>query len=375
MSESRHAAPGAVASSVAERTDRAGVVPLAAEPRAEQLDEERRPSRAGRLRSLDAVRGLAIVVMLLAGNPFPREHILVQLTHPEWHGLRFADLFFPLFLFAMGVSMTLSQRAGSPRLVLRRVALLLLLGVALASLKHEGLAITGVLQHIAGAYLVAWLVLKAPRKLQAAIAGAILAAVWAGFLLWGGEADPWGQRGTFAHAVNGWLLGGFATEGVLQTVTSGVTVVGGALIGRGIQGHPDPAVLLRWVGRRAVWLIVLGLLLALVVPINKRLWTPSFTVLTIGTSAAWLTLFVWLADLRRYRFLVTPLQELGGNPIAVYVVFMAARALLDDYRELWPSFALLGSDTAGTLVYGLAWTALTWLFARALFRRQIFFKI
>ncbi|HZK52248.1 MAG TPA: hypothetical protein VFD47_11875, partial [Actinomycetota bacterium] len=72
----------------------------------ENRSDDRAQSRAGRLRSLDALRGLAIVVMLMAGNPFMREDLPVQLKHPEWHGLRFADLFFPLFLFVVGIAMT-----------------------------------------------------------------------------------------------------------------------------------------------------------------------------------------------------------------------------------------------------------------------------
>jgi predicted acyltransferase len=329
-----------------------------------------------RLRALDGARGLAIVIMLLAGNPFPREQIWEQLTHPEWHGLRFADLFFPLFLFAMGVSMTLSRRTGSTRLILRRVALLLAFGILLSSMKHERFSITGVLQHIAGAYLMAWLVLKAPRKLQPMIAAGILAGVWVGFMVWGGgTAGPWGQEGTLAHAVDGWLLGGFSTEGVMQTITSSVVVLGGVLIGRGIKRCGDPKEIIRFVGRHAVWLIAAGLLMSFVVPINKRLWTPSFTVLTVGTSCAWLAFLAWLDGLRGFRSALTPLQELGGNPIAIYVVFMAARALLDDYRGMWPVFALFGSETAGIFLYGLLWVGLAWFFAHQLYRRRIFLKI
>ena len=355
-----------------------GPANLMADPRAE-TSAPAPPKKAGaavrRLVSLDAVRGLAIVIMLLAGSPFFREYLPVQLKHPQWHGLRFADLFFPLFLFAVGVAMTLSRRTGSLRHVLQRAALLALLGVALASLKHERIVLTGVLQHIAGSYLLAWLMLRAPRRVQPALAAGLLAAVWAGFLLWAGEGDPWGQQETFAHAVNGWLLGGFVTEGILQTVTSSVTVVGGALIGRGVQKHLDPARLSRWVAGQAAWLISLGLLMALVVPINKRLWSPSFTVLTIGTSCAWFALFIWLGDARGHRRWIAPLQELGANPILVYVAFMTVRALVDGYRDLVPRLAPFGNEAAGALAYAFLWVLLGWLLAHLLFRRRVFFRI
>lgn len=349
------------------------------EPRPETkagATEESAKTLSGRLSSLDATRGWAIVILLLAVNPFPREHLPAQLKHVPWHGLSFADLFFPLFLFVMGVSMSLSQRARSPRLVLRRVALLLVFGVVLASLKHGQLYVTGVLQHIAGAYLLAWLVLRAPRRVQPVLATGILLAVWAAFLLWaGGERDPWGQQGTVAHAVDGWLIGRFATEGVLQTFTSTVTVVGGALIGWSLREHSDPRRMLRWVATHAAWLIGLGLLMALVIPINKRLWTPSFTVLTLGTSCAWFALFVWLAEVRRRGRWVRPLRELGVNPIAIYVVFMAANAFIAGYRDVMPRFAPFGSDAAGAMTYALVWLILGLIFAHMLYGRRIFIKI
>lgn len=327
-----------------------------------------------RLHSLDALRGLAIVIMLAAGNPFLREHLPAQLKHPGWHGLSFADLFFPLFLFVVGVAMTLSRRAGSPRLVLRRVALLLLIGIALSSFKHRGLYLSGVLQHIAGSYLLAWLVLRASRRMQAVLAAGILAAIWAAFLVLA-EGDPWGMRGTAAHAVDGLVFGRFATEGVLQTVTSAVTVIGGAFVGRGIKEHPDPRRLCLWVAGHAVWLVSLALLMALVVPINKRIWTPSFTLLTLGTSCAMFALFIWLIDIRRQRWWVPPFRDLGANPIAIYVGFITLRAMISGYADVVPQIAPFGSGTAGALTYSLAWVLLGWLFAGVLYRRRIFLKI
>jgi predicted acyltransferase len=363
--------PGRVASDDAEAAGQSRLGHLESAP----PDRDNRREGPSRLRSLDAARGWAIVVMLAAGNPFQREHLWDQLRHPQWHGLTFADLFFPLFLFTMGVAMMLSRRAGSPRLVLRRVALLLVLGIALSSFKHERLFVTGVLQHIAGAYLLAWLILRAPRRMLPALTVGLLLAVWIAYLLWAGPGqDPWGGRGTFAHAVDGWLLGGFKTEGILPTVTSTISVLGGALVGRRIKEHPDPRSLLMWVGRHAAWLIAAGLLMAILIPINKRLWTPSFTVLSLGTSCAWFALLIWLIDLRHRRWL-TPLQELGANPIAVYVAFMAVRAIVDDYRDAAPFIAPFGSEATGTMLYCLTWLLAGWYLAHQLVRKRVYVKL
>lgn len=345
---------------------------------ADQRSAVPRPSHAvagsPRLRSLDAIRGLAIVVMLLNGNPFPRTHMWNQLQHPEWHGLTFADLFFPLFLFAMGAAMTMSSKTGSFRAVLRRALILFVLGVLLTSYKHDHLALAGVLQHIAIAYLVAWLVLLLPRKAQLVVTVAMLGVAWLGFVAVAQPgADPWGRQGTFAHSVNSAVSGGFSTEGMVQSVVSSVNVLGGALIARAMSGR-RPQELVRWLVGQAAWLAAVAAPLILFIPLNKRLWTPSFAVLTTATSCMWLALFVWISDARRWRW-ARPLEQLGANPIAVYVVFMAATIFFGRWRAEWPDFALLGSLTLGQLVYGLVWVSLGLVFAHLLYRRRIFIKI
>src|SRR3546814_2729346 len=90
--------------------------------------------------------------------------------------LTFADLFFPLFLFAIGVSLTLSSRSADLSHVLKRAAKLLVIGIALATLKHERFALTGVLQHIAVAYVLAWAILRAPRRWHVPLAAGLRSA-------------------------------------------------------------------------------------------------------------------------------------------------------------------------------------------------------
>lgn len=331
----------------------------------------------GRLQALDAARGLAIFVMLVTMNPCDYAHRPEQFTHPTWHGLHFIDLFFPLFLFAMGVSMTLSSRGLDMRHVFRRAGLLFALGVALATLRHERLFLNGVLQHIAVSYVLAFAVLRAPRRRQLAIVVGLVVAVWVAFVLWAWGDDPWARGGTLAGAVDERLFGGFRTEGTLQAVMSTATVVGGAFAGRLLQRARRDGDLHRLVREllvRGGGLIGLALVLAPFVPINKRLWSPSFTVLTLGTSFALLAVGVWLVDIRGARRAVAPLVHVGTNPIAVYVLFMATLALLDNYGEqLTPDLDTY--PTLGFILYATGWTALWWLFAYVLYRRRIFIKI
>lgn len=325
------------------------------------------PGRA-RLQALDAARGFAVVIMLLVMNPGPTGDLPDQLHHPDWHGFTLADTALPLFLFASGLSMTLSRRMLDGRQVLRRVGLLFGFGVALATLKHQTPTLNGVLQHLAGSYLLAWAVLRLPRRLQVAAAAGLVGAVWLAFAAWGAGGDPWAPGSTLAHQIDGVLYGGFATEGTLQTIAGAATVVAGAFAGRLVRAHPRAEELVPVLAVRAAAFVAAGLLLALVVPLNKHLWTPSFAVLTIGTSLTILAVGLWLIDVCGLRTVAQPLVHLGANPIVIYLLSMAALFSLRNYADgLLPDI--------GAIPWAIAWTALWWLAARALHRRDIFVKI
>merc|ERR1719273_1218987 len=93
-----------------------------------------------RVRSLDAFRGLAIVIMIFVnygggGYSF--------FAHARWNGLTVADLVFPWFMWIMGVSMVISiqsqlRKSVSRRKmilnVLRRSAILFFLGLVINSI-------------------------------------------------------------------------------------------------------------------------------------------------------------------------------------------------------------------------------------------------
>ncbi len=114
-----------------------------------------------------------------------------QLRHKAWEGFHFEDLIFPLFVFIIGVSLVFSvgkslQTAGRPATVvriLRRSALLFLLGLLYyGGLSHpfEKIRLLGVLQRLSLCYLFASLLfcfLK-PRALIGVCIG-ILVGYWA----------------------------------------------------------------------------------------------------------------------------------------------------------------------------------------------------
>ena len=160
-----------------------------------------------RLLSLDVLRGLTIVGMIIVNNGVG-ERCFVPLEHAAWNGLTPTDLVFPFFLFMVGVSIALSLGKYSPaaslslakgpaiRKVLVRSVKLFLIGLLLTFSGPllrgkpipeilEGLRIWGVLQRIALCYLFAALIslYVRPQHLWRVIAALLIA--YTAFLLLG----------------------------------------------------------------------------------------------------------------------------------------------------------------------------------------------
>jgi predicted acyltransferase len=199
-----------------------------------------------RILAIDVVRGLAVVGMLLVNDAGIPAAMPLALRHAPWQGLTVADQVFPLFLFTVGASMPFSERAQRPVAVLRRVAALVVLGSLLVSAKHHQLApSTGVLQQIAGAYLLAWAVLRLPRRTQLPAAAVLLAGLWAAFTFVpaaGVRPGSWASGSNLAEFVDRSLLGHYSEHGVLVMVASSVSVLAGVTAGRLLRRAPTAGV-------------------------------------------------------------------------------------------------------------------------------------
>ena len=326
----------------------------------------------GRLVSLDVLRGLAVAGMILVVTPGDWGAAYPQLQHAVWNCWSLADMVFPSFLFSVGVALALSfprpwltatdRRSFWSRAW--RAALLIALSLALEatynwSLLYTGgtlgkpslayLRIPGILQRVALCYLLAAGVLSATagrdaeaRKtlrpgMIAAIAAAVLLAYWAmltfvptpGF--GPGRLDADGYLGGYIdRAVStvphlwplGWARPGgpvvYDPEGLLSTLPATVNVLFGALAGWAWRRDAGRAGLA--IGAAGIALILAGLLLDPVFPINKRIWTSSFALFSGGFSAVVLALLMLVEGWRLAVAALAPLRVLGDNAILAFVV-------------------------------------------------------
>lgn len=345
--------------------------------------------------SLDALRGLAIVAMILVNAQ--GDTVWPQLTHAAWNGITLADLVFPAFLVAAGAALAVGRPAGPGRLC-RRVLSLVALGLIVNRVSFGGpWRYPGVLQRIALCYLLAAVTLRMPRRATAGIAVA-LGVAYALVLHLGGATMTHSFGATVDVAVFGrrhlYHQYGYDPEGLIGSVAATTSVLIGYLAVRWLasasRSTRSAAMLAAWAGV----LVGAGWALDGVVPINKRLWSPSFTLVSAGIALVVLAGLYEMIEVGGYRLPGRVLEVIGANAIAVYVASELGDAGLHRIRfstascargpcqtidaHLWIYrhwFASWAGARPGSLMFSLAFTALLWGFAALLWRARLVVRV
>lgn len=350
-----------------------------------------------RLLSLDVFRGVTIASMIMVNNPGSWTHVFPPLRHAAWHGWTFTDLVFPFFLWMVGVAMTISfarrveEGADRGKLfvhAMRRGATIFALGLFLNLVPRFDFAnvrIPGVLQRIGLCYLIgsAIYLSTSARGLVVWIIG-LLTAYWA--LM---APQGYAMEDNFARTVDGLLLSGhmwaatkvWDPEGVISTIPAIATCLFGCLAGHVIRAakpiEEKTVTLYLWGSA----LIFGGLVWSSVMPINKALWTGSYTLLMAGLASVCFASFLWLCDgVAVAPRWFEPCKIFGMNAILLYVASGLLAKLLglsgaqawiwqNVYSGLFPDprfGSLLFALTEVLLLYGVAW---------GLYRKGVFVRL
>lgn len=381
------------------------------------------PASPGRrLLSLDAFRGATIAAMLLVNNPGSWSEVYPPLRHAPWHGWTFTDLIFPAFLWIVGVAMALSfarrvesgaDRGTLFRHALGRAAIILGLGLLLAAFPFgllpahhfspAHLRLPGVLQRIALCYLAAAAIsLRTGWRGQLAWAAGLLAGYWLllrfvpvpghgpGVLEPTGNLAWWVDSHLLAgHTWSGAPAPGFDPEGILSTLPAIATTLLGALAGQVLRAPGPAQAKAGWLLAGGTGLLLLGLLWDRWLPINKNLWTSSYTVFMAGWSTVIFAASHWLIDLRGWRRWALPFVIYGMNALAMFVLAGLSGRLLQlvswtsaDNRTVtlkaWlhdSLFVPLASPVNASLLFALAFVAAHFVVAWAMWRRGWFIKV
>jgi predicted acyltransferase len=313
--------------------------------------------RAPHLSSLDAFRGMTVAAMILVNNPGNWSSVFESLTHSEWHGCTLADLVFPFFIFILGAAMPFAfarrvhggqQRGDLYRRIARRsawlIALGLLLNVVAAAPSVLALRIPGVLQRIGVVYFVAALiVLHTGTKGRAIILSALIFAHWALLVVPLGSA-PTGlaQAHNLAAFIDRAVFGNHTLTatgdpaGILGIIPAIASALFGSIAGDWLQRKRAAFAGAGGLVLGGFAALVVGIVWATALPLNKSLWTGSFVLFTSGIAALILAACYLLFDVHDYRSWATPFLWLGFNPLAIYFLAELLGHLLD---APWPRVA------------------------------------
>jgi predicted acyltransferase len=293
------------------------------------------PAKPQRLTSLDAFRGVTIVLMLLVNNVALGDLTPATLLHAGWNsGVNVADLVFPWFLLCVGLSAPLSLRSSLRRgengwfrlrKALSRTVVLFLIGCLIdSSIKREPYIGFGVLQLIAVAYLIGSQLAALSAKWRWGAVALLLVPY--GLLIRYAAVPGHGSSAMledlhFVKAINDLYLEPLGLRGLLSVIPTAGMVLIGACLG-------SIAVDKRWtVWRRSglilafgVTLTLIGWLWSLSLPMNKAIWTPSYIVYTAGLGAVALAACMALFDALPLQIVAFPLAVFGSNALAAYIV-------------------------------------------------------
>lgn len=355
-----------------------------------------------RLLSLDAFRGITIASMLLVNNPGDWNHVYPQLEHAEWSGWTFTDLVFPSFLWIAGVSMTLSFakriETGANRGTLllhaaRRAALIFLVGFLIAYLPRLDLAhvrIPGVLQRIAVCYLIASAIFLTNqlRGILLWIAG-LLTVYWLLMTLVpvpGCGAGVLTKECNFAGWIDSLTLQGhmwsqtktWDPEGLISTLPSIATTLFGITCGLLLRTALSMAEKTAWMFTAGCSLMFSGAVMNIWMPINKSLWTSSFSVFMAGVAFTVLAFFYWLIDVQKFTTWARPLAIYGSNAIAIYVVsdvIVITMGKLHWHAPAYAPFQAIAPPEVASVLFALTHVLVMGLFAWFLYWKKWFVRL
>jgi predicted acyltransferase len=365
-----------------------------------------------RLISLDFFRGLTIAGMILVNNPGSWKYIYAPFKHAEWHGWTYTDTIFPFFLFIVGVSITfaLSKRleiTQSRLLVYKKIIsrTLIIFGIGLflntfPFFHLSSIRIMGVLQRIALCYLFASIIfINTSKRGQFAWAIALLMVYWVFMALFAVPevgAGSYVKNENFAAYIDRFILSGhmwsqsktWDPEGLFSTLPAISTTLFGVLTGYLLKSKLSAKKKIRNMIGWGIVGIVIGYIWSLWLPINKSLWTSSYSVLMAGLALIVLAFCYFIIDVKGYKKVALPCVIFGMNAIAMFVlsIFIAKflsiiKIITDDGTVSLQSFIYTNffqsifGNYLGSFLFAIIFILLLYIVALVLYKNKIFIKV
>jgi predicted acyltransferase len=374
---------------------------------------------SARLVSLDAFRGLTIMGMVLVNNPGDWNNAYAPLLHAPWHGWTITDTIFPFFLFIVGVSMVISTRlqleSGKLNVdvlmkLWMRCGIIALIGFTMNLIPQfdfSTVRVPGVLQRIGLASALAAPIVVFGGARAMVLAMVVLFAAYSALMLGVAVPDANGQmaRGAleagrdFGAYVDRLVFGSHVwrtaktwdPEGLVSTLPAVGNVFAGALLGLYLRARATAG------AAACVWILLAGFAAIFIggwldvalMPINKNLWTVSYSVFMSGWALVTFGAVFWLMDVcadtrEPARRGLQPFTIVGMNALFIFVlsgiigrllVFTKIDGVALKTLVFAPIKALPLAPKASSLLFALLFCAAMFGVAWIMWRKRWFIKV
>lgn len=372
-----------------------------------------------RFLSLDVFRGMTVCFMIIVNTPGSGAIPYAPLEHAGWHGFTPTDLVFPSFLFAVGNAMSFSMEkyklisdATLWRKVVKRTLLIFLIGYAMYwypffRLDTSGHIITapigktrimGVLQRIALCYFFASLLIHYLSTRKVIVVSILLLAVyWILLFVFGDKIQPYSILGNAGLYLDKSVFGNnhlyhgegipFDPEGLLSTLPAIVNVVIGYYAGRFIRQNGKGYNTIAKLMLAGCFLIFIALCWNMIFPINKKLWSSPFVLLTTGLDLLIISSLIFIVEIEHWntvswtKFFVI----FGKNPLFIYVLSEilliscimirtgpASNLYTDANTYL---FQKLAPGPFGSFLFAICYMLVCWSVGLILAKRKIYIRV
>ena len=374
------------------------------------------PGMTNRYLALDVLRGLTIAFMIIVNTAGDWTNLFAPLAHAKWHGFTPTDLVFPTFLFVVGNAMSFSMKklqqmnaAEFFKKVGKRTALIFLIGWLLNAFPFYELSdagalsikdftevrLFGVLQRIALCYFFGAVVLYYGGIKGAWIfSGITLISYWVVMYFFGDSADPYSLTGNAAIKLDLALIGPermyggegipFDPEGILSTLPGIVNVIAGYLAGMMIQKLGNSVKTIKKLLVMGLILIIVAYIWDIFFPINKKIWTSSYVLLTIGIDLILLAIMVVIIEIKNWKGWTYFFEVFGRNPLILYVLSGLVIRILGMipmgettlrgfiYTNFYTTWL---SPKMASFLFAFSYMLLIWLIGLWMDKRKIYVKV
>lgn len=338
-------------------------------------------------------------------------HIFAPFLHASWHGFTPTDLVFPSFLFAVGNAFAFVKNRWADKKIgdvfgkiAKRTLLIFFIGFFLSWFpfvkweagelvgKSLGEArILGVLGRIALCYFIAAIMIFYLNNRQLLIASAAILLGYWGIMYGFGD---YSLENNFGRTLDLMILGSshmyhgegiaFDPEGILSTFPAIVNVIGGYLAG--VYIIKDNTINYEKIAKLFMYgclLMGLSYVFDLGFPINKKLWTSSYVLLTVGISLAMLAALIYAIDIKAKPINFNFFNTFGKNPLFIYVLSIFLVKVIgffkigdaSVYSWTYDNLFLWMGPKTGSLLFAIVFMLICWSAGKLLEKKNIYIKV